>query len=517
MGSWQYRPHLRLTAGARLLALLALGAPILWTRDVDALVALGAVVAVWLLAQVAAAVPRLARLADPTIEAALVGAICGLSLHSTLAVTAALALAPFVGGLRRGTVGVAFASVAQLVGMVLAGVMGMESFSADEGQAIFTWSVVGVGFGLAAALVRTVLQPRDELAPYLEAQQLVRELLDISGGLGPGLDVDRSAEQVMDMVAARLPATGQTLFVPRGELLVPLVSRGVEPGEVQTLAIEAWARGEPLAWYGHFAAPLGDTAVLAGAVETDDAALERTLPEVLADLRPLTVQLDTALMFARLRDAATADVRLRLSREMHDGVAQDVAALGYVVDALAGQPASPAQAEQLGVLRRRISSIVAEVRQSVLVLRTSAGDSESLGAAIGALARHLSEVSHVPIEVTLDEPGARLRPHVEVELLRIAQEAMNNAVKHAEASSIAVHCEVRAPDARITVTDDGRGLGRARSDSHGLAIMRERAGLVGARLTIAENPTGGLVVSAVIDGGLPDPERADPAAGRVTR
>ena len=129
MGSWPYRPHLRLTAGARLLALLAIGGPILWTRDLDAVVALGAVVVVWLLAQVAASLPRLWRLADPTIEAALVGVICGVSLHSTLAVTAALlplaahaqgGFAAFVetvkaearrAGIREGTLQAAFAGV----------------------------------------------------------------------------------------------------------------------------------------------------------------------------------------------------------------------------------------------------------------------------------------------------------------------------------------------------------------------------------------------------------------------
>ncbi len=527
MGSWQYRPHLRLTAGARLLALLAIGGPILWTREHDAIGALAAIAVVWLLAQAAATLPRLHRLADPTIEAALVGAICGLSLNSTVAVTAALALAPFVGGLRRGTTGVAFTTAAQLVCVVLPGVVRLESFSAAASQAVFTWSIAGVGVGLVAAIIRTtLLQPRDDLAPYLEAQQLVRDLIDISGGLGKGLDVDRSAERVMDTLAERLPVTGQTLFVPRDELLVPLLSRSVagghadDTGEVESLAIEAWARGEPLAWRGCFAAPLGDIAVLAGTVAPDaltGAEVEAALTDVFADLRSLAVQLDTALMFARLRDTATADVRRRLSREMHDGVAQDVAALGYVVDALAADPASPEQAEQLAVLRRRISGIVAEVRQSVLVLRTTSGDSESLGAAISALARHLSETSQVPIEVTLDEQGARLRPHIEAELLRIAQEAMNNAVKHAHATTIAVHCEVRAPDARITVTDDGRGLGGARADSYGLDIMRERAGLVGARLTIAENPSGGLVVSAVIDGALPAPTATDTTRGRVSR
>ena len=94
----------------------------------------------------------------------------------------------------------------------------------------------------------------------------------------------------------------------------------------------------------------------------------------------------------------------------------------------------------------------------MVTLRTSVGQSESLGTAIGSIARNLSEVSGVPIHVTLDEHTQRLRPEVEAELFRIAQEAMNNAVRHAQASVIDVHCGLHAPEALITVTDNGRGL-----------------------------------------------------------
>ncbi len=210
------------------------------------------------------------------------------------------------------------------------------------------------------------------------------------------------------------------------------------------------------------------------------------------------MQLDTALLFSDFRDAASADVRKRLAREMHDGVAQDIASLGYLVDALAARPADEKQAKAFGVLRERITKIVAEVRQSVLTLRTSIGESESLGTAIGHVARHLSESSRIPIAVTLDEHATRLRPEVEAELFRIAQEAMNNAIKHAECTTISVHCEVKAPAAQITVTDDGRGMQKARSDSHGLKIMRERARLVGASLDIDDKAEGGLVVTVRI-------------------
>src|SRR5690606_30949512 len=111
-------------------------------------------------------------------------------------------------------------------------------------------------------------------------------------------------------------------------------------------------------------------------------------------------------------------------------------------------------------------------RRSVMTLRTQAGSSESLGAAIATLARHLSDVSGIPIQVTADERTSRLRHEVEAELLRIAQEAMNNAVKHSQATHIDVQCTVDAPQATIMVSDDGRGLQARRSDSHGLSIMR---------------------------------------------
>jgi signal transduction histidine kinase len=75
---------------------------------------------------------------------------------------------------------------------------------------------------------------------------------------------------------------------------------------------------------------------------------------------------------------------------------------------------------------------------------------------------------------------------------------MNNAVKHARATSIDVRCQVYAPEAVITITDDGVGLQAARSDSHGLKIMRERARLIGAELVVRDNASRGLTVSVSV-------------------
>ena len=264
---------------------------------------------------------------------------------------------------------------------------------------------------------------------------------------------------------------------------------------------EAWARAEPILHDHSFAFPLGHVMVagtLSPSADLDVTEVERTILRLPDLLRDKSIQLDTAMLFSDFRDSASADVRKRLAREMHDGVAQDIASLGYLVDALAARPADEKQAKAFAMLRERITRIVAEVRQSVLTLRTSIGESETLGVAIGAVARHLSESSRIPIQVTLDEHSTRLRPEVEAELFRITQEAMNNAIKHAQCSSIEVNCQVHAPSALITVADDGRGLQAGRSDSHGLKIMRERARLVGAELSIDDKPDGGLLVAVRI-------------------
>jgi signal transduction histidine kinase len=260
---------------------------------------------------------------------------------------------------------------------------------------------------------------------------------------------------------------------------------------------------------GHsFAFPLnsggGVAAVVSGVLSPglDPQAMDlpRRLSALDRKLSPATVRLDTAVLFLAFRDSATVEERRRLAREMHDGVAQEMASLGYFVDSMVQQePEGSDRARQLRLLRERLTMVVGEVRRSVQTLRTSIGENDSLGTAIGSLARHLSASSGTPIHVTLDESTTRLRPEVESELLRIAQEAMTNAVRHAGARSINVQCRVAPPSAEIVVSDDGRGLGIGRDDSHGLEIMRERAALIGADLDVTDSVPHGTTVAVSLN------------------
>jgi signal transduction histidine kinase len=501
-----------MATGARSFALLSLVMPLILRHNRLLLLALLALFAVW------AAVTAGELLAIPAtlilvLDSALVGSVAGLCSHSTVAILGAMAVPPFTAGLSRGLRGVALSISAELTSYVVV-VLSTSKFDQTQGVATFNWAVTGLGLGLISAFVRrTFLQVNDPQRAYRDAQALIRELITLSGRLSSGLDPVALGGEIASAVRDELPVSALTVHIPRGDVLTPLV------GDTGLVTPEL-AVSEELAQYslmtgnvrvaGHsFAFPLNSgggvaavvSGVLAPGLDPQAMDLPRRLSALDRRLSPATVRLDTAVLFLAFRDSATVEERRRLAREMHDGVAQEMASLGYFVDTLIDQePEGSTRARQLTMLRERLTLVVGEVRRSVQTLRTEIGESDSLGTAIGSLARHLSASSGIPIHVTLDEQTTRLRPEIESELLRIAQEAMTNAVRHSGASAITVQCSVAPPSAEIVVADNGRGLGTGRDDSHGLEIMRERAALVSGDLQVTDNVPHGTVVSVRLDG-----------------
>ncbi|HEY3527547.1 MAG TPA: ATP-binding protein [Nocardioides sp.] len=514
------RQYTWLAVGARTFVLLSLVMPLIVRNNQLLLLALLALGAIW------AAVTAGEVLAIPAtlllvLDAVLIGSVAGLSSHSTTAILAALAVPPFTAGLAIGARGVA-ASLGSELSVYVVITLLTGDLHWPEVNAASTWAITGLGLGLIAAFVRrTYLQVNDPQRAYRDAQTLIRELITLSGRLSSGLDPVALGGQIASAVRDELPVTSLAVHVPRGDVLTPLV------GDTGIVSPEL-AVSEELAQYslmtgnirvvGHsFAFPLnsggGVAAVVSGVLSPglDPQAMDlpRRLSALDRRLSPATVRLDTAVLFLAFRDSATVEERRRLAREMHDGVAQEMASLGYFVDTLVEQEAEGStRARQLTLLRERLTMVVGEVRRSVQTLRTEIGESDSLGTAIGSLARHLSASSGLPIHVTLDEQTTRLRPEIESELLRIAQEAMTNAVRHAGATAINVQCSVAPPMAEIVVSDNGRGLGPGRDDSHGLEIMRERAALVSGELTVTDNTPHGTVVTVRLDGppGVSTPE-----------
>jgi two-component system, NarL family, sensor kinase len=193
--------------------------------------------------------------------------------------------------------------------------------------------------------------------------------------------------------------------------------------------------------------------------------------------------------------------RRRLAAEIHDGISQRLVSLWYHLLAAedAADSDTPTLCRELDVAKELTTAALAEARAAIVGLRPSVLDDLGLGPGLESLARNLSGV-----QVELDITAERLPPHVEVALYRIAQEALQNVVKHAEASRVRLSLSTGPQGVRLAVDDDGRGfdgdgLGDAEDrHSYGMVGMRERAELIGATLTVTSWPGRGTTVEVVV-------------------
>ena len=432
------------------------------------------------------------------VEGSLVTFVVATGLSSTQMLhLTALAVTPFIAGLRRGPRGVVEVLAAEV------GVLALTSallhggpLDATQGAEIFTAVVMGLGVGLVSSFLRSVQEdPDDQLTPYRDARALILRLLDLSDDLGQGLDPVSIAERIARQVSTSLDARAVTVYVERYGEFVPLLDSPATGGvgTRRALVDEARRTGLPVLAEAQVAVPLATDAGIAGVVvgllegQEDEPDLDRRLHRMERDLAPEALRLDTAQLFARVREAATSEERQRLAREVHDGIAQGVASLGYLVDALAADTEDPVQRDGLQLLRSSISDVVGEIRRTVFSLRNEATAGQRLGDRIRAVADNLEATSGMQMELSVSESSERLRQEVEADLLRIAQEAMNNAVKHSGAGRVTVVLEVDAPNVLLRVSDDGMGLGPSKSDSQGLRIMRERAARIGGTIEITSD------------------------------
>jgi signal transduction histidine kinase len=299
----------------------------------------------------------------------------------------------------------------------------------------------------------------------------------------------------------------------KGSILVPLGYRGIGAQQIlvpnDPMVEQCWAEMEPV----QGVVPSGNrearhrivlplrignrmigVAVSSGVAAPDSGTVSALMHEVDAH----SMRLDTALVFDEIRTMATADERQRLAREIHDGIAQEVASLGYVVDHMASTTRDPTVAQGLRDLRKELSRVVADLRLSIFDLRSDVSATNGLGSALSDYVRQVGAKSDLTVHLTLNEAPTRLAPAVEAELLRIAQEAVTNARKHASARNLWVDCWTDPPRASLTIRDDGQGISGRRDDSYGISIMRERAQRIDASLEVTsesepDKPRGTVV------------------------
>lgn len=193
---------------------------------------------------------------------------------------------------------------------------------------------------------------------------------------------------------------------------------------------------------------------------------------------------------------AQEDERMRVARELHDQVGQTLTAVTIQAERAVSNPET-ADREALASIADAARHSLDDVRRIARDLRPEALDDLGLVNALIVLCRRIAEQSGVTIARHLNSPPMDLRPEVELVVYRIAQEAMTNAIRHAEPSRVELSLSTPGP-LLLKVSDDGKGFQEDDRETVGLSGMRERALLVGGTLELRSAPgLGTTVVFAV--------------------
>ena len=196
---------------------------------------------------------------------------------------------------------------------------------------------------------------------------------------------------------------------------------------------------------------------------------------------------------ARLVEAQEAVAR-RFAHELHDELGQTLTGIKLALDA-AERGEVDASAALIQV-RRLTEQAAGQVRAASLLLHpTMLEDLGLAGALRWLIGEHIARTrAEAVCEADLDDP---LDDETSIQLFRIAQEALTNVQRHARARRVEVRLERRADEIFLRVADDGAGFAIGRNGGAGLAGMRARARMIGAKLTILSIPAGGTAVEVV--------------------
>lgn len=203
--------------------------------------------------------------------------------------------------------------------------------------------------------------------------------------------------------------------------------------------------------------------------------------------------------------ALVMEERARMAREIHDTLLQSLVGLTLQLDTVSVQwDSAPAGVRQhLTRMRRQVARYIRETRQSIWHLRSPMLETRDLATALREVGENLTTGSDLRFEHVVTGDPARLSPKVDEQLLRIGQEAISNAVRHAQANAVRLEIEFERAAVCLRVADDGRGFdrGSARDEPElhlGLKSMEERAFRIGARFRIASRPGVGTTVEATV-------------------
>jgi signal transduction histidine kinase len=431
------------------------------------------------------------------------------------------------------------------LGTLFAATRGYREFTAQDIQLLTS---IGNQVGIAIENTR-LFREADRRMQELEA------LYQADERMHRHLELDQVLQALVDVAVDLLSADKSGVFewTPGRERLVMSVARGFSPESMAQLSfargegITGWvaAHGEPMVVADALTDPrrANERPVTLKAVDDEGVRSFMHLPIKIEDkvfgvfnvsftrvrafgeneqrlfvalAQRAALAIENAQLYEQTEELAVVRERSRLARELHDAVTQTLFSASLIAEILPDLwESDPQEGRQLLMELRQLSrGALAEMRTLLLELRPTALVEANLVDLIRQLAETVTGREGVSVELQLVE-SCELSPDVHVAFYRIAQEALNNVVKHAQARHVTVSLRCnqrqgRRPEQRraggeaaleLCIADDGCGfeLGDAPPDRLGLSIIRERAQSIGAELSIESQIGCGTRVRVVWD------------------
>jgi two-component system, NarL family, sensor histidine kinase DevS len=417
-----------------------------------------------------------------------------------------------------------------------------EFSEADERDVsmLADWAAIAVA---NARAYTNVQRQRDELE---QAVQRLEATTEIARALAGETDLDRVLELVVKRARALTAARGAVVMLTEGDALrIAACAGDVGTASVgdrfdtahtvggQVLAARRperlgdvtsrlqFALAQPTRAQSALFVPMAFRGEAVGVLEVFDrladgpeftAADERLLEAFAtsAAAAVATAQSVAAETLQRSVEAQEAE-RARWARELHDETLQELAATKILLGRVLRQGEHDGEIDLTALVSRAVELVdgtIGGLRHLITDLRPAQLDSAGLAAALEALAERAQVVAGVKVDVDVDLAGDaadeadRLPERVETTVYRLAQEAVTNATKHAQASKVVLAVR-ESPDAvELTVTDDGVGFDpAAATPGFGLLGMRERVALAGGVLDVRAAPGSGTTIAARIPSG----------------
>jgi signal transduction histidine kinase len=392
-----------------------------------------------------------------------------------------------------------------------------------------------------ARLQQIRTQKRELEAQVEERTEEVAALVAVSQSVTSELDLGPLLARILDDVKRVLPHTSSVILLREGDAFVTeaIAEGGESRGDLrgrrfpiaalapfhravvsaqpfgirdaaEDLALAAalpGTLGTPPPHRGLIGAPLVARGQVIGVLAIWHASAAAVVPEDVARLQAfanqVAIAIENARLYAQSRRVAVLEERGRLSRELHDSVTQSLHSIGLYADA-AKRALTIGKAvigtSHLHEVQQLAREAMHEMRALIFELRPAVLEERGLGAALQA--RIDSVEARTSVAVSLDTSAApderRLPIEIELELYRMAQEALTNVIKHARAQHVWVTLAYESHGcAVLEIRDDGAGFDLQAAQEQrttGLRSITERAAKIGAVVTIETAPTQGTTV-----------------------